>query len=180
VAIEGETLNPCACSIRYTSPNAIKPNRGHMIRKFSIAAPIAALLVATAVASAHTSSSASNVKAVYRSVMLAEYFGPQSAVCGKLTSEGVKEFKLETATSSCDKAFRANQHVLKHKQPGNDNSGYTKSQWRTVVKQFVSGLKVKIHGSKASVTGPSNLGDATLVSVGGHWLFASEPPSVGP
>jgi hypothetical protein len=29
------------------------------------------------------------------------------------------------------------------------------------------------------VTGPSNLGDATLVKVAGHWLFASGPPSVG-
>lgn len=161
-------------------PNATNPNRGQMICRLSIAALIAALLVATPIASAHTSAAASEVKAVYKSVMLAEYFGPQSAVCGNLTSEGVKEFKLETATSSCAKAFKANQHVLKHKQPGNDNSGYSKSEWRTAVKQFVSALKVRIHGSKASVTGPSNLGDATLVKVAGHWLFASEPPSVGP
>jgi hypothetical protein len=153
-----------------------------MIRKLSIAALMGALLVATAttVASANTSGAASQVKAVYKSVMLAEYFGPQSAVCGKLTSEGVKEFKLETATSSCAKAFKANQHVLTHKQPDNDNSGYSKSEWRTVVKQFVSALKVRIHGSKASVTGPSNLGDAKLVNVGGDWLVASGPPSPGP
>jgi hypothetical protein len=76
-----------------------------MIRRISIAALIAALLVVTAIAGAHTSTTASKVKAVYKSVMLAEYFGPQSAVCGNLTPEGVKEFKLDTATSSCAKAF---------------------------------------------------------------------------
>lgn len=143
-----EILNACECSTKH-KPNATNPNRGQMIRRLSIAVLIAASLVATAIASAHTSTAASKVKAVYKSVMLAEYFGPQSAVCGNLTSEGVKEFKLETATSSCAKAFKANQHVLKHKQPGNDNSGYSKPEWRTAVKQFVSALKVRIHGSKA-------------------------------
>ncbi|HEY5318851.1 MAG TPA: hypothetical protein VIJ20_12755 [Solirubrobacteraceae bacterium] len=121
------------------------------------------------------------VRAVYRTVLTAEYFGPGSAVCSHLTAAGVKSFTAGGA-GTCKHAFQQQQqqHMLKHKIKDDDNSGYTPTQWRQEVSFVMAHLKVSVHGAHASaIGGESGIpGRTTLVEVGGKWLFSSYPPSV--
>jgi hypothetical protein len=119
------------------------------------------------------------VRAVYRTVLTAEYFGPARAVCARLTTRGRRSFTAAGA-SSCWAAFKSQQHILRHRTPGIDNSGYTPRGWRRVVRSVMAHLKVKVHGAHASAIGaPSGIpGRTTLVRVGGRWLFNSYPPSI--
>ncbi len=131
-------------------------------------------------ASAAAESAVAQVKAVYGEVLLAEYFGPASAVCSELTASGVRSFTAGGA-SSCTKAFDQQQHVLRHKTKGVDNSGFTPTQWRQRVASVLAHLTVTVHGSNASAIGPSGIpGRTTLVKLNGRWLFSSYPPSVQP
>jgi hypothetical protein len=109
------------------------------------------------------------VRAVYRKVLTAEYFGPASAVCSRLTATGVRSFTAGSGT--CTRAFDQQQHVLEHKTPDDDNSGYSASGYRQVVNSFMAHLTVTITGSRAIATAQSGLGPARLVRVDGHWLF---------
>jgi hypothetical protein len=129
-----------------------------------------------------SSDQAAAVRAVYRKVLTAEYFGPARAVCSRLTARGKRSFAATSGASSCRAAFKAQQHILKHKNPHIDNSGYTPSGWRHVVHSVMAHLKVSIRGSRASaVGGESGIpGKTTLVKVGGRWLFNSYPPSIQP
>ncbi len=56
---------------------------------FAIALGTVAMSGATASAA---SGSGPQIRAVYRSVLTAEYFGPASAVCSRLTANGVNSF----------------------------------------------------------------------------------------
>jgi hypothetical protein len=133
-------------------------------------------IAATAAAS---SSPAAQVKSVYRTVLTAEYFGPASGVCSHLTASGVHSY-IAGGASSCTAAFKASQHVLKHKMKDVDDSGFTPSQWRTEVKQIMATLKVSVHGSHATaIGGDSGIpGQTKLVLVGGKWKFSTYPPSI--
>lgn len=118
------------------------------------------------------------VRAVYRGVLSAEYFGPSSAVCGRLTSSGRASFAAGGG-GTCSHAFITQQHVLRHKVPGVDDSGYTPVQWRQVVDQVMAALRVTVSGSTALAIGPSGIpGRTRLVKVGGRWLFTTYPPSI--
>jgi hypothetical protein len=120
------------------------------------------------------------VRAVYRRVLTAEYFGPASAVCSRLTSLGVKSFTAG-GQGSCTHAFDEQQSVLKHKTRGVDDSGYTPGSWRTVVNQVMAHLQVSVHGAHATAIGPSGIpGQTSLVKLKGRWLFNSYPPSIQP
>jgi hypothetical protein len=149
-----------------------------MITAFVLA--LAAIAAGGAVAEA-SSSALTQVRAVYRSVFTAEYFGPASAVCTALTASGVKSFTAGS-TGTCQQAFAEQQHVLKHKTKDVDDSGYTPAQWREVVSSVMAHLKVSIHGKRASaIGGESGIpGKTTLVEVSGKWLFNSYPPSIQP
>jgi hypothetical protein len=118
------------------------------------------------------------VRAVYRAVLTAEYFGPARAVCSRLTPAGVRAFT--GGKGSCAQAFYEQQQVLTHKTPGTDDSGYSPRAWRRVVNIFMAYLTVTVTGSKATATSEGGLGATTLVRVDGRWLFNSYPPSVGP
>jgi hypothetical protein len=145
-----------------------------------IACVLAVAAIATGGAVAEASSSAvTQVRAVYRTVFTAEYFGPASAVCSALTATGVKSFTAGGA-GTCQHAFAEEQHVLKHKIKDVDDSGYTAAQWREVVSSVMAHLKVTIHGTRASVIGGESgiPGKTTLVEVSGKWLFNSFPPSI--
>jgi hypothetical protein len=125
-----------------------------------------------------TASPLTQVRSVYRTVLTAEYFGPSSAVCGRLTSSGRASFTAGGG-GTCPHAFITQQHVLRHKVPGVDDSGYTPAQWRQVVDQVMAALKVTVTGSTGSAIGPSGIpGRTRLVKVGGRWLFTTYPPSV--
>ena len=119
------------------------------------------------------------VRAVYRSVLTAEYFGPAAGVCSHLTAAGVTSYTAG-GTESCAHAFRQDQHVLTHKTKGLDQSGYTPAQWRREVNVVMGELKVSVTGSHASVIGTHSgiPGRTTLVKVGAVWAFSSYPPSV--
>ena len=120
------------------------------------------------------------VRAVYRSVLTAEYFGPASAVCSRLTASGIKSFTAG-GQGTCRHAFDEQQHVLRHKTRGIDDSGFTARKWRKEVDQVMAHLKVSIHGAHATAIGPSGIpGQTTLVRVNGRWLFSSYPPSIQP
>ncbi len=112
-------------------------------------------------------------------MLLAEYFGPASAVCSQLTPAGLKSYTAAGA-KSCRAAFAQDQQVLRHKTKGVDDSGYTAAQWRKVVADVISHLKVSVSGTRASaIGGDSGIpGRTTLVLVSGNWLFSSYPPSV--
>jgi hypothetical protein len=123
---------------------------------------------------------APQVRAVYRSVLNAEYFGPESAVCSRLTRSGLQSFTAGGA-GTCRHAFEAQQHVLRHKTIGVDDSGFTPQQWREEVNQVMETLKLTVHGTHASAIGPSGIpGRTTLVEINGKWLFSSYPPSIEP
>ena len=66
------------------------------------------------------------------SVLTAEYFGPASAVCSRLTASGVNSFTAG-GQGTCRHAFDAVQSVLRHKTPGVDDSGFTAREWRKEV-----------------------------------------------
>ena len=133
-------------------------------------------LVVPSVAIAASPTSA--IRAKYRTVLTAEYFGPASAVCRNLTAAGVRSFTAAMPGESCTAAYDQLHHILHHKQPDNDNSGYTAKAYRTVVAEFMSSLKISVHGMHASVHGPSGLGASKLVESGGHWRFSAYPPTV--
>jgi len=144
---------------------------------FLVAACCAA---AGASASQAAGGSAAQVLAVYGSVLTAEYFGPASVVCDALTAAGVRSFTAGGA-GTCQRAFAQQQHVLTHKTPDVDGSGFTPSAWRAEVRQTLATLKVTVHGAHASAIGPSGIpGRTTLVQVKGRWLFSSYPPSIEP
>ena len=119
------------------------------------------------------------VRHVYREVLTAEYFGPAHTVCSRLTARGKHSFTV--GATSCTAAFKAQQHILKHKTRGIDNSGYTPTGWSRVVHGVMSHLKVRVRRAHASAIGPSGIpGKTTLVKIRGRWLFTSYPPSIQP
>ncbi len=151
------------------------PTRGVI----SVAAT-ALVTVAVGVGEAAVPSRAVNqVRIVYRTVLTAEYFGPASGVCSHLSSAGVRSFTAGGG-GSCTHAFDQDQHVLRHKTKGIDDSGYTAAQWRSEVNSVMSQLKVSVRGTHATAAaGESGIpGRTTLVKVGGKWLFNSYPPSL--
>ena len=111
-------------------------------------------------------------------MLTAEYFGPASAVCGNLTAAGIRAFTTAAPGHSCTAAYDQLHHTLHHKQPDNDNSGYTAKAYRSTVATFMANLKISVRGTRASVHGPSGLGPSKLVEVGGHWRFSAYPPTV--
>jgi hypothetical protein len=127
---------------------------------------------------AAAASPAAAIRAVYRTVLTAEYFGPANAVCGNLTAAGIRAFAGAVPGQSCTAAYDQLHHTLHHKQPDNDNSGYTATAYRSTVTTFIANLKISVHGTRASVHGPSGLGPSELVEVGGHWRFSAYPPTV--
>lgn len=127
---------------------------------------------------AAAASPAAAIRAVYRTVLTAEYFGPANAVCGNLTASGMQAFTAAALGQSCTAAYDQLHHTLHHKQPDNDNSGYTAKAYRSTVATFIASLKISVHGTRASVHGPSGLGPSKLVEVGGHWRFSAYPPTV--
>jgi hypothetical protein len=135
---------------------------------FSVAAPPAGAVA----------SSLTQVRMVYRGVLTAEYFGPSSRVCGRLTATGRAAFTAGGG-GTCPHAYATERKVLRHKVPGVDDSGYTPKQWRGVVDQVMADLKVTVSGSKASAVGPSGIpGRTRLVRAGGRWFFTTYPPSI--
>jgi len=148
--------------------------------------PIAAVLALVAAAASANAAYAfsarvNHVRTVYRGVLRAEYFGPASAVCSRLTAAGVRSFTAGGA-GTCRHAFRQQQHILRHKTSGVDDSGFTAAGWRQEVKFVMAHLRVTVHGSHASaIGGESGIpGRTTLVRVNGKWLFNSYPPSIQP
>jgi hypothetical protein len=130
-----------------------------------------------------SSTAVTHIRAVYRAVLTAEYFGPASAVCSHLTAAGAKSFTAGgPGPITCVGAFQQEQRVLMHKTEGVDDSGYSPAQWRGVVASVMAHLKVTAHGKRATaIGGQSGIpGQTTLVDVKGKWLFSSYPPSVGP
>jgi hypothetical protein len=118
------------------------------------------------------------IRAVYRTVLTAEYFGPASAVCGNLTAPGIQAFTTAAPGQSCTAAYAQLHHTLHHKQPDNDNSGNTPKAYRSTVATFMANLKISVDHARASVHGPPGLGASRLVKVGGHWRFSAYPPTV--
>jgi hypothetical protein len=118
------------------------------------------------------------IRTVYRTVLTAEYFGPTNAVCGNLTAAGIRSFTAAAPKEGCTAAYDQLHRILHHKQPDDDNSGYTAKAYRSAVSMFMANLTINVHGAHASVHGPSGLGPSTLVETGGHWRFGAYPPTV--
>ncbi len=152
-----------------------------MFRAITTALAIALGTVAIGGGAASAASpSSARIRAVYRSVLTAEYFGPASTVCSRLTARGVHSFTAG-GQGTCRHAFDALQNVLRHKTPGVDDSGFTAPEWRTEVSDVMAHLTLSVHGVHAAAIGPSGIpGRSTLVKVNGRWLFSSYPPSIEP
>lgn len=113
-------------------------------------------------------------------MLTAEYFGRAGAECSRLTATGVKSFTAG-GSGTCTEAFDIQQHGLRHKITGNDNSGYTPAAWRAVVRTVMAHLRLSVHGSHATAIGQSGIpGETRLVEIKGRWLFDSYPPSIQP
>ncbi|MEA2197340.1 MAG: hypothetical protein QOJ25_1391 [Solirubrobacteraceae bacterium] len=139
-------------------------------------AAIVLVLIGSAVAQA-SGGAVTRIRAVYRAVLTAEYFGPARAVCSHLTRAGVRSFTAGR-TTTCGQAFREAQRTLTHKSKNVDNAGYTRAEWRAVITTAMAHLKVRIHGRHATATGGP--GQTKLVNIDNRWLVDSYPPSVGP
>lgn len=137
-------------------------------------------LAFTSAAQASTRAAA-RVRAVYRTVLTAEYFGPASGVCAHLTAAAVRSFTAG-GMGTCRRAFAETQHTLRRKAKNVDNAGYTPTQWHQVVETAMANLRVRVHGTRATaVGGQAGIpGRTKLVDIGGRWLLDSYPPSVGP
>jgi hypothetical protein len=150
-------------------------------RLFACLFVLAAAGAAPGGAAASSGAAATKVRAVYRTVLEAEYFGPASTVCSRLTARAVKSYTAGGA-GTCAKAFEQQQHVLRHKTKFVENSGYTPAGWRREVNSVMAHLKVSVHGRRATaIGGQSGIpGQTKLLEVKGRWLFDSYPPSVQP
>ena len=144
----------------------------------AFAVPVAAIAASPVTIAA---SPATQVRALYRAVLTAEYFGPASAVCSKLTPAGERSFTAG-GFSSCTAAFKAMQHTLRHRTAGVDDSGFTPGQWRAEVTTVMNHLRVTVHGTRASVIGTQSgiPGRTTLVREPAGWRFSSYPPTIQP
>jgi hypothetical protein len=165
-----------ASAVRLTAASALR-----LIAGSASLALIAVAGLGVAVVRAQAAAGpAGEVRTVYRSVLSAEYFGPASAVCGRLSARGRASFSAG-GQRSCTQAFAAEQHVLRHPIAGVDDSGYSPAQWRQVVDRVMGRLTVTVHGSRASAIGPSGIpGQTDLVKAGGRWVFTGYPPSIEP
>ena len=94
------------------------------------------------------------IRAVYRTVLTAEYFGPATAVCGNLTAAGIRAFTAAAPEQSCTAAYDQLHHTLHHKQPDNDNSGYTAKAYRSTVTTFMANLKISVRERARPSTDP--------------------------
>jgi hypothetical protein len=123
---------------------------------------------------------ASQIKSVFQTVLTAEYFGPASSVCSHLTAKGVAEWTSYPGNGhTCIQAFDLLRHDLTHRIAGDENSGYSTRQWRSVVHEIVSTLTVSVHGESGTAVGQSGIpGETALVDINGHWTFNSPPPIV--
>lgn len=131
---------------------------------------------------AHASTRAAvRVRAVYRTVLTAEYFGPASGVCSHLTSQGIKSFTAG-GMGTCRRAFADIQRALRRKARNVDTAGYTPTQWNQAVQTAMANLRVRVRGTRATaVGGQAGIpGRTRLVEIGGRWLVNSYPPSIGP
>ena len=139
------------------------------------------LSLAISVVAQASGGAVSHIRAVYRAVLRAEYFGPANAVCSHLTAAAVKSFTAGHATT-CQRAFHQDQRALRRKSKNVDNSGYTRAQWRAVIASVMADLKVRVHGPRATaLDGQAGIpGQSRLVNLRGRWMFNSDPPSVGP
>jgi hypothetical protein len=142
---------------------------------------IACTVLFCASAASASSRPVAQVRAVYRKVLVAEYFGPASGVCSRLAASGKRAFTAPR-NSSCAAAFKAQQRILKHKTRGIDNSGYTPREWRRTVNTVMAHLKVRVRRLRASaIGGQSGIpGKTTLIKTSRGWLFSSYPPSIQP
>ena len=148
---------------------------GRTLAATAVAVSVSVLALSPLAAAA---SPAATVRTVYRTVLTAEYFGPANAVCGNLAAAGIRAFTAAAPGQSCTAAYNQLHHTLHHKQPDNDNSGYTAKAYRSTVATFMANLTISVHGTRASVHGPSGLGPSKLVEAGGHWRFSAYPPTV--
>jgi hypothetical protein len=146
------------------------------VRERLAIAAVILVLAGSAVAQA-SSGAVVRIRAVYRAVLTAEYFGPADAVCSRLATAAVRSF-TSGGRMSCRHAFREAQRTLTNKSKNIDNTGYTRAEWRGVITTVMAHLKVRVHGRHATATGGP--GQTKLVRVGGRWLVNSYPPSVGP
>jgi hypothetical protein len=126
-----------------------------------------------------SSAAVTQVRAVYRTVLNAEYFVTASGECSHMTAAAVKSFTAGGG-GTCQHVFAEQQYGLRHKIKDVDDSGYTAAQWRSVVTSVMAHLKVSVHGSRATaIGGESGIpGKTTLVELNGKWLFNSYPPSI--
>jgi hypothetical protein len=161
-----------------------RPARRRLVVAATAAAVVAAAIASAAVAAPVAAAAASpvtQVRVLYRAVLTAEYFGPASAVCWKLTAAGERSFTAG-GFSTCTAAFKAMQHTLRHRTPGVDDSGFTPAQWRAEVTTVMNHLRVTVHGARASAIGTQSgiPGRTTLVREAAGWRFSSYPPTIQP
>jgi hypothetical protein len=130
-------------------------------------------LLPLASASAKTSPAAA-VRAEYRKVVLAEFFGPARAVCTQLTASGRRAY---AGGHRCTTVFAGDQRALALKLGGGPGSSVARNEWRNEVASVLAHLEVKLQGRRASAIDRSGVfHKAVLVRVGRYWRFSSVPP----
>jgi hypothetical protein len=170
----------CCASGRATTTWAYRTGKLTAVHTVVTKRPTRGTVAMSGATASAAGGSSPQIRAVYRGVLTAEYFGPAGAVCSRLTAGGVNSFTAD-GQGTCRHAFDALQNVLRHKTPGVDGSGFTPREWRMEVAQVMAHLKLSIHGAHATAIGPSGIpGQSTLVRVNGRWLFSSYPPSIEP
>jgi hypothetical protein len=124
------------------------------------------------------SSAPAAVKAEYRKVLSAEFFGPARAVCSQLTTEGLRAYTGGVET--CDTVFAGNQRAIALKVGGGTAAPNAAAAWRNEVTTIMAHLNVKISGRHATASDPSGaFRRSRLEQVGRGWKFTSAPPLPG-
>ena len=103
------------------------------------------------------------IRAVYRTVLTASTSDLPVPCAGTLPRPGCGRSPRLRLARAARRRTTSSTTPSTAKQPGNDNLRYTATAYRTLVARFIASLKISVHGTRASVHGPSGLGASKLV-----------------
>jgi hypothetical protein len=111
------------------------------------------------------------VKAAWKQMFLAEYFGPPAKLCAMMTAGEQRWFERNVGARSCTGAARSLEHVVRACPSIN---GIAPGTWRSDAAFYLRRLRVRLRSAVSAETVDTALGDTeTLVKRRNRWLFSN-------